>query len=87
MARYLGRERKGMQAVIKDYFFDNKDKIPEDVFKSPLNELYGRRMSLNPESSGLVEHVDGYMRKYKVKMEKDVTLEDALKQIIWLFPQ
>ncbi len=88
MVTYLKHERKNIRAIIKDYFFENKDKIPEELFKFPLRELtYEKKASLNPAANGLVTYIDDYIHSYKIKFDKGITLEDALKKIIWLFPQ
>lgn len=89
MATYLKHERKNLQAKMKDYYFENQDKISAEMFKSPLKELiYGRKkLSLSPSAKELVTYVNDYINSYNIKFDKDVTLEGALKQIIWLFPQ
>lgn len=83
METYLEHERKNLQAKIKEYYLETKDIISEKMLKSPLRELtYEEKILIDPVTNGLVVYVDDYIHRYKIKLNKDITLEDVLKKII-----
>lgn len=91
MATYLKHEKKVLQQKIKDYYDKNKDEISETMFRTPLREFtYEENMLLyNKEdldavqtAKGLAVYLDNYIHRFNVRLNKDATLEEAVKKVI-----
>lgn len=97
MTNYLKHEKKILEQEIRDYYSEHKGEILEELFKIPLREFtYEERYSPNigkyfndkgdamkwQVAKGLAVHLDVYIHKFNIKVDKDITLEEAVKKII-----
>jgi len=97
MTSYLKYERESLEQEIKTYYSEHKDEITEELFKVPLREFtYDVKSSVNAEkylnekgefkmwrtAQGLARYLDMYIRRFDMDLDKDITLEEAVKKII-----
>ena len=85
---YIEYEKDATRNYIKNLYAGMQDKITDDVLKTPLRKFtYEKKRNFIMDGSLVTPHQNlallthQYIHKFNVKLDKDVTLEDALKSI------
>lgn len=88
---YLEGEQEIVKTVIKGLYEKIKADIKEEDKKTPLREFtYDAkpfRMLIKKDGSmflpneSIIFHIDDYIHKYHIKLDKDITLEEAINLI------
>jgi len=89
MVEYLKYGKTAEKDYIKDLYEQMKGEIPDEVLKAPLREFtYERKRAfMNKEGQlftpdrNLSLIIHNYVAKYKIKLDKDVTLEEAINKV------
>jgi len=89
MTSYIEYAKEAGRARIKRVYAENKDNVPDELWKTPLREFTyedtkefvdndGRRF-LKPENLPRLLH--DHIHRFKVVLSKDITLEGAVNSI------
>ena len=86
---YLGYEKKARKEFIKRLYEKTQDQIPEELWNIPLREFTYERKRQFVDKDGrffaihenLAIIIDQYIHMYKIKLDKDISLKDAINSL------
>lgn len=85
MVSYLKHERKLLEEKIREYYTKIEKYLSVEELGTPLRMLTYEGNSEIPAGAVhkvLASYIDDYIQKYHVRVNKDITLREAIKKVI-----